>query len=81
MKKNPRVKKNPHTEANRSLDEARDCFLKAAFHLTEPNRYLDGVAEALLYGARGMLKLAAGDLSKRAKRRAENVLREARRTT
>jgi hypothetical protein len=66
---------NPHDVARRNLDEARDAFIKAAFHLTTPNRLNDGVAEAMLYGALGMLKLAAGDLGERARERAEEVIR------
>jgi hypothetical protein len=73
-------RRNRFNDAQRSLDEARDCFLKAAFHLTEPNRRPNGVVEAVLYSALGILKLAAGDLSGRARARAEEVLREMRKT-
>lgn len=68
-------RRNRFNDAQRALDEARDCFLKAAFHLTEPNRHPDGVTEAVLYGALGMLKLATGDWNERARARAEDVLR------
>jgi hypothetical protein len=74
------LRKNPHAEANRNLDQARDCFLKATFHLTEPNRHPNGIVDAILYGTLGILKLAAGDLSGRARARAEEVLREMMRT-
>lgn len=72
------MRQNPHEVARRNLDEARDAFIKAAFHLTEPNRNPDGVVEALLYGSLAMVKLAAGDLGERARARAEEVVREMR---
>lgn len=54
--------KNPFTEAQRSLDEARDAFIRAAAALSLPVRYdKDALVTAILEGSYGLLKALEGD--------------------